>query len=285
MSAQADLYAVAANPVGHSLSPRIHARFAAQTGEHLHYGKFLVPREAFDDSVRAFFAAGGAGLNVSVPFKAEAARLADRPSPRVRLAGAANTLWLERGRLRAENTDGSGLVRDLLERHRITLRGRALLLIGAGGAARGVIGPLREAGVAEVLIANRTIENAQRLVELFHGDRLAACTLSGLGAALSAWRGRDWLVLNASSASLTGASLDVPAEAFAEAVAAYDMMYAARPTAFMAQANAAGCPRTLDGLGMLVEQAADAFACWRGTRPDTESVYRDLRGELIAAAG
>ncbi|MEZ5658789.1 MAG: shikimate dehydrogenase [Burkholderiaceae bacterium] len=286
MSGPADLYAVAANPVAHSLSPRIHARFATEAGQNLHYGRFLVPENGFSACARAFFAAGGRGLNVSVPFKSDAAALADSPSPRVLLAGAANTLWIERGRLVAENTDGSGLVRDLRERHRIDLAGRALILIGAGGAARGVIGPLCEAGVSTVLIANRTLANARVLAGTFAGHGgVSACALDDLSDALPLAPTRRWLVVNASAASLAGARLRLPERLFAGAEVCYDMMYGARPTPFMAQALAAGCVKVHDGLGMLVEQAADAFACWRGVRPRTRSIYRDLRHELAAAAG
>lgn len=284
MSAAPDWYVVAGHPVAHSRSPWIHARFAAQTGQRLHYGRLLAPLDAFAAGARAFFAAGGAGMNVTVPFKGEAARLADRPSARVLRAGAANTLWRVGARLHAENTDGSGLVRDLRQRHRIDPAGIGLLMVGAGGAARGVLGPLLEAGVGPVLIANRTLARAESLAADFAAaGAIDACTPAGLADALARWSCRRWLVLNASSAALDGQSQTLPVRAFAGAVAAYDMVYAARPTDFMAAATQAGCPRVFDGLGMLVEQAADSFACWRGVRPATAPVYAALRAQLAAA--
>lgn len=286
MSGQPDLYAVAGNPVSHSLSPVIHAAFATQTGEAVQYGRLRLPPDGFARGARAFFAAGGSGLNVTVPFKADAARLADDPGERVRRAGAANTLWPRRGRLVAENTDGIGLTRDLRERHGIELAGRDLLLIGAGGAARGVIGPLCEAGVARILIANRTRATAEELAGVFSDLECAitACALGDLEAAFEAWRPGRPLVLNASSAALSGERLDLPSSIFDEALAAYDMMYGADPTPFLVAAAEAGCRTCFDGLGMLVEQAAESFACWRGVRPDTAPVYRELRRRIAPAA-
>ncbi|KAA0212129.1 MAG: shikimate dehydrogenase [Lautropia sp.] len=282
-----DRYAVIGNPVAHSRSPSIHARFAKQTGEDLEYGRLLVPLDGFVEAVERFRDAGGRGLNVTLPFKPEAFAWAARRSERAQVAGAVNTLRFDREGAWGDNTDGAGLVRDLEGRLELALAGRSVLILGAGGATRGVLGPLLDAGVARLTIANRTPGRAIELVDEFlrtsasaaaAADRLRGCGFDDAGD------GHD-LVVNATSAGLAGDRLPIADALLAGAVLAYDMFYAARETAFVAQALAAGCRRACDGLGMLVEQAAESFLVWRGVRPLTAPVYEALRAELAAEAG
>jgi len=286
-----DRYAVIGNPVAHSRSPSIHARFAKQTGQDIEYGRLLAPLDGFVEAVERFRDAGGRGLNVTLPFKLEAFAWAARRSERAQLAGAVNTLRFDRDDAWGDNTDGAGLVRDLEDRLGLALAGRSVLILGAGGATRGVIGPLLEAGVARLTIANRTPSRAIELVDDFlraaesrapagsalPGTPLPAGRLRGCGFD-DAGGGHD-LVVNATSAGLAGERLPIADALLAGAVLAYDMFYAARETAFVAQALAAGCPRACDGLGMLVEQAAESFLAWRGVRPLTAPVYEALRAE------
>ena len=270
-----DRYVVAGNPVAHSRSPMIHARFAAQTGQDMEYRRMLVPLGGFAVAARAFFAAGGKGMNVTLPFKLDAFALADRLSSRSAQAGAANTLWQAGdGRLHGDNTDGAGLVRDL--RHNLGWRiaGARVLLLGAGGAARGAVGPLLEQAPAELVIANRTADKALALARCF----ATAGPVRGCG--FDALQGRFDLVINATSASLQG---DVPplADELLAPAACYDMAYASGHTAFLARAAAAGAPHLADGLGMLVEQAAESFYIWRGVRPETGILIEELRAEVV----
>jgi len=270
-----DRYVVAGNPVAHSRSPLIHARFAAQTGQDMEYRRLLVPLGGFAASAREFFAAGGKGMNVTVPFKLDAFALADRLSRRAEQAGAVNTLWLaDDGQLHGDNTDGAGLVRDLLHNLGWTIGGARLLLLGAGGAARGVLGPLLAQAPAELVIANRTADRALALAERF----AAVGPVRGCG--FDALRGHFDLVINGTSASLQG---DVPplADELLARAACYDMAYASGPTAFLARAAAAGTARRADGLGMLVEQAAESFYIWRGVRPETGALIEELRAEVV----
>ncbi len=282
-----DRYAVIGNPVAHSRSPSIHARFAKQTGEDVEYGRLLAPLDGFVEAVERFRDAGGRGLNVTLPFKPEAFAWAARRSERARVAGAVNTLRFDREGAWGDNTDGAGLVRDLEDRLELALAGRSVLILGAGGATRGVLGPLLDAGVARLTIANRTPGRAIELVDEFLRTSAsaapAASRLRGCGFD-DAGDGHD-LVVNATSAGLAGDRLPIADALLAGAVLAYDMFYAARETAFVAQALAAGCPRACDGLGMLVEQAAESFFVWRGVRPLTAPVYEALRAELAAEAG
>ena len=270
-----DRYVVAGNPVAHSRSPLIHARFAAQTGQDIEYRRLLVPLGGFAAAARAFFAGGGKGMNVTVPFKLDAFALADQLSARAREAGAVNTLWLaDDGQLHGDNTDGAGLVRDLLQNLGWRIRGARVLLLGAGGAARGVLGPLLEQAPAELVIANRSADKALALAGRF------AATGPVHGGGFDALHGRFDLVINGTSASLQG---DVPplADEVLATAACYDMAYASGPTAFLARAAAAGATRLADGLGMLVEQAAESFYIWRGLRPDTAALIRELRAEVV----
>jgi shikimate dehydrogenase len=268
-----DRYAVVGNPIGHSKSPVIHRLFAEQTGQSLSYDKMLVEQGAFNEEVSAFFALGGRGLNVTLPFKEEAFGYADELTPRAQLAGAVNTLMLRGdGTVLGDNTDGAGLVADLLSQG-WTLTGSRILLLGAGGAARGVVQPLLEQNPARVVIANRTPERAQAIAEAF-GDRVEA----GDYAALA---GQSFdLVINATSASLAGQLPPLPEGLVTSATCVYDMMYGAEPTAFLSWAREQGAEHLADGLGMLVGQAAEAFQLWRGVRPQTAPVIEALRAEL-----
>lgn len=270
---QPDRYAVMGNPIAHSKSPLIHRQFAGQTGQVLTYDAILVDIGRFTEAVDAFRRDGGKGLNVTVPFKQDAWRLASRRTPRAERAGAVNTLWWDGNeRLCGDTTDGVGLVRDLRDNHGIRIEGRRVLLVGAGGAARGVIEPLLAERPATLVIANRTPERAHELAAIFGG--LGPITGCGFGE-LS---GRSFdLAINATAAGLTGEVPPLPATVFAPGACAYDMMYGSEPTAFVRWSLAQGCARALDGLGMLVEQAAEAFFIWRGVRPDTAPVIARLR--------
>jgi shikimate dehydrogenase len=269
-----DLYAVVGNPVAHSKSPRIHAEFARQTGQDLVYEAILAPLEGFAAAVDAFRARGGRGMNVTVPFKLEAYRYATSHTPRAARAGAVNTLRFEPGRVLGDNTDGVGLARDIEVNLGVSLAGTRVLLLGAGGAARGVVLPLLECGPAVLVIANRTPERAAELRALF--PEFANLEGGGYGALA----GRHFeVVINATSASLSEALPPLPPEAFAPGAVAYDMMYGRASTPFLAFARAHGAGRCADGLGMLVEQAAESFFLWRGVRPDTAPVIELLRRE------
>lgn len=276
-----DRYAVLGNPVAHSQSPFIHAAFAAQTGEPVEYGRVLCPLDGFEAAVRAFAAEGGRGCNVTVPFKFEAPRLAAHVTPRAALAGAANVLRFDAGGWTADNTDGIGLVRDI-ERHAgQPLAGARVLLVGAGGGAAGVLGPFIEAGAAEVAVANRTPQKAEALVASHAGVAAArGCRLHAVPLATPG-EGYD-LVINASASSLHGAAVPVPAAVLGREALAVDLMYGPAAAPFLAWAHAHGA-RARDGLGMLVEQAAEACHFWRGVRPDTGPVLRALRERLDAA--
>ncbi|MCZ7565849.1 MAG: shikimate dehydrogenase [Burkholderiales bacterium] len=265
-----DRYAVVGNPVAHSRSPAIHAAFARQTGEDILYSRLLAPLDNFARTVAGFFDAGGKGVNVTLPFKGEAARLATKLSERARRAEAANTLRFDVDGIYGDNTDGPGLVRDLTVNLGAALAGRRVLLIGAGGAASGVVGALLGTGVARLVIANRTRERAEALARR-HGAPVAACGLEDLG-------GEPFDVLiNATSAGLAGAALPLPAGAVAPGAFAYDMAYGPLAEPFLAAAGLAGAARLADGLGMLVEQAAESFLVWRGIRPDSAPVLAELR--------
>ncbi len=268
-----DHYAVIGNPIAHSKSPQIHAAFARQTGQRMDYGRILGSLEDFAGDVRAFVADGGRGLNVTVPFKQEAwALLADR-SERAAAAGAVNTiLVLDDGRLRGDNTDGIGLVRDLRDNHGFDCTGQRVLLLGAGGAARGVLGALLEASPAALTIANRTPAKALALAQ-----GVAATAVDGCGLDDLAGRAFD-LIINATSSGLDGEVPALPHGLLAADAWVYDLVYGDAPTPFCRWGEAQGAARALDGLGMLVEQAAESFRLWRGVRPDTAPVIAMLRG-------
>ena len=300
-----DRYAVVGNPIAHSRSPGIHARFAAQTGQAIVYDRLLAPFEGFAATVRAFAAAGGRGLNVTVPFKVEACALATRLSERARAAGAVNTLGFDADGTWGDNTDGVGLVRDL-HRLAVPLAGATVVLLGAGGAARGVALPLLEAGVRRLVVANRTVARAQALVADLRqalpparAQALSACSLDALALAVDGDDGpagperagvepaglEPLVIVNATSAGLEGEAVALPPGLFARTALAYDMVYGAEPTGFMRMAQAQGAVAVADGLGMLVEQAAESFRLWRGVMPDPAPVLAAVRAELLAAAG
>ena len=270
-----DLYCVMGNPVEHSRSPWIHARFAQLTGQDLHYTKRLVPHDGFAQAVAAWRAEGGKGCNVTVPFKFESPALATSMTPRAQLAQASNTLRFDGESVLADNTDGIGLVTDIRNNAGVDLAGRDVLLVGAGGAAAGVLGTLIEAGPRRIAVANRTPSKAALLVErhtalaLAHRVELAAPDLAQL-------QGGFDVVVNATASSLSGAGVPVPATVLKRGSLACDMMYGPAAQGFMDWARGQGAiPR--DGLGMLVEQAAEAFLFWRGVRPPSAEVLAELR--------
>jgi shikimate dehydrogenase len=272
-----DLYCVMGNPVEHSKSPWIHARFAELTGQHLLYEKRLVPLDGFARAVREFAAHHGKGCNVTVPFKFEAPALATRLSPRALLAQAANTLRFDADGVFADNTDGVGLVNDISGNAGVGLNGRDVLLIGAGGAAAGVLGPLIEASPHRIVVANRTLDKARTLIE--RHDTLAIQHRVELAASDLAVRDRFDVVVNATASSLAGAAVPVPGAVLKPGALAYDMMYGPAAQGFLDWARENG-PVARDGLGMLVEQAAEAFLVWRGVRPPSSQVLGELRASL-----
>jgi shikimate dehydrogenase len=277
-----DRYAVLGNPVAHSQSPFIHAEFARQTGEAIEYARVLCPMDGFVEAVRAFAASGARGCNVTVPFKFQSGALAARVTPRAALAQAANVLRFDADGWLADNTDGIGLVRDIEGHAGFSLRGCRVLLIGAGGAAAGVLGPLIEARPSCLQLANRSEDKAAALVRRHAalaaaaGVRLGASGLDAAGASYD-------LVLNGSASSLGGAAVPVRDEVLRPGTLAVDLMYGDAARRFTQWARGLGAqPR--DGLGMLVEQAAEAFRVWRGVMPDTRPVLQRLRERLQAAA-
>jgi shikimate dehydrogenase len=277
-----DRYAVIGNPVAHSRSPWIHARFAEQTGEAIQYGRVLGTIGAFSADVHAFAQSGGRGMNVTVPFKLDAHALADTLTPRAAAAGAVNTLRFDAGPnagILGDNTDGIGLVRDIEGNLGVGLRGARVLLLGAGGAARGVVLPLFDSGLAALSIVNRTVSKAQKLVDHFSDAAHAANVRFSGGGADCVEAGPYDVIVNATAGSLDAALPDCDPGAFGPGTLAYDMMYSAEPTVFMRHAQKLGA-RESDGLGMLVEQAAESFFVWRGVRPESRAVLHALRLEL-----
>ncbi len=283
---QADRYAVAGNPVEHSRSPVIHSLFAQATGQSIDYGRLLCPLDAFKPTILAFAQAGAKGCNVTVPFKFEAFEMATRRSARAELAQAANTLRFDsaegpegqeatQGGWLADNTDGVGLVRDITLNAGVALKGQRILLLGAGGASAGVLGPLIEAHPAEIVMANRTVEKAQSIVDRHadwarqHGVTLSARPLNDPGQAFDVF-------INGTAASLSGSGIPVGPEVLRPGTLALDMMYGPAAEAFLSWAREHGAVGR-DGLGMLVEQAAESFFIWRGVRPNTTPVLAHMR--------
>lgn len=268
-----DLYAVIGNPIEHSKSPQIHNTFASQTGQDLAYDRLLGDIEDFEGDVKDFFASGGRGLNVTVPFKERAFRLVDELSTRAETAEAVNTIIaLDDQRLRGDNTDGIGLVTDLGCNHLFALKGARILLLGAGGAARGVARPLLESKPDKLVIANRTAKKALALAaKMAQYGPVTGCGFDELSG------GRFDLIVNATAAGLVGEVPKLPDDCLTSGGWTYDMVYDSRPTAFVHWGLARGAAKALDGLGMLVEQAAESFYLWRGVRPDTQSVITELR--------
>lgn len=266
-----DRYAVVGNPVAHSLSPEIHAAFARQTGQQIEYGKLLAPLDAFNSTVAQFRDAGGKGVNVTVPFKFAAFKFCDQWTSAAIDAQAVNTLDFRDGKIVGHNTDGAGLITDLERNLQSSIRDMRVLIMGAGGATCGIMQPLLDAHPESVVIANRTLEKAIKLVARFKksGIKLSATSYDMLAGA------QFDLVINATSAGLRDEMPPLPDGVFADGALAYDMVYG-RPTPFMDFARTRGA-QTADGLGMLVEQAAEAFWIWRGVRPEARPVIAHLR--------
>jgi len=282
MSAIESRYAVVGNPVAHSQSPFIHAAFAAQTGQPVRYERLLCAIDGFAAAVRGFAADGAHGCNVTMPFKFEAFELVAKTTPRARMAGACNTLRFDGDGWLGDNTDGAGLVRDIERNAGVGLAGARVLLVGAGGGAAGALGALMASGASEVVVANRSVEKARALVDRHTqapasttSARLVAAPLDGCGEAFD-------VVVNATATSVAGAPVPVAASALRRDGLAVDMMYGPAAAPFVAWANAHGASGR-DGLGMLVEQAAEAFLLWRGVEPETAPVLRALRARIAAA--
>lgn len=276
MSGPVDLYAVMGNPVAHSKSPLIHSMFASQTGQRLHYSAKLVSADGFEEAIEHFYQeeGGGHGLSITLPFKEQAWECAQHRTARAEKAGAVNTLWQSNdGVLHGDNTDGPGLVRDLMVNHQVALEQARILILGAGGAVRGVLEPVLEQKPAELVIANRTISKAETLAQLFPDKPVSACGFAEL-------TGRFDLIINGTSASLQGDLPPLPDSIVDENTVCYDMMYAREATTFNQWGLAQGAKQAIDGLGMLVEQAAEQFAIWRGVRPDTVPVLQVLREDM-----
>jgi shikimate dehydrogenase len=275
-----DRYGVVGHPVGHSWSPFIHGLFARDTGQDLSYRLFDFTAQEFEPRVRDFFALGGRGLNVTVPHKLAAVKIASQLTARAAHAGAVNTLAAQKdGTILGDNTDGAGLVRDLCDNLGLVIIRRRILIIGAGGATRGVIAPLLTLGPSEVVIANRTPERAQEMAGTF--AKLGPVRGTGVGAASDA---PFDLVINATSASLSGELPAIPAAVIGPETVCYDMAYGKTDTPFMQWALDLGCARAFQGWGMLVEQAAESFRVWRGVKPSTGSVLTALKERALTAS-
>lgn len=270
-----DLYAVFGNPINHSKSPHIHRQFAEQTGQDMHYTKQLVNEGEFEQTVKTFFAQGGKGLNITVPFKLNAFDFAQKLTARAERAGAVNTLAvLSDGRILGDNTDGIGMVHDM---HNIgwELEGKRILILGAGGAVRGILQPLLEEKPAQVVIANRTQSKAEELAKNFHdlGDVQAKSFEQLSGTTFD-------VVINGTSASMQGELPPLPDNLLAANACCYDMMYGAEPTIFLRWAKDFGAAKVADGLGMLIGQAAEAFYLWRQIRPEVVPVITAMRRQI-----
>lgn len=274
MPEHTDHYAVIGHPIDHSRSPHIHAAFAAQTAQAMTYGRLAAAAEAFPDTARAFFRDGGRGLNVTLPFKQQAATFAHRTSERAQAAGAVNTLARQADdTIIGDNTDGIGLVRALTDHLGLTLADKRILILGAGGAVRGVAAPLLDTRPGHLVIANRTPDKAETIAERFgQAGPVSACALANAAA-----NGPFDVVINAISAGLQGQMPALPGQLFATDAAAYDMIYADEATPFLRWAARQGITRYRDGFGMLVEQAAASFDIWRNQRPQTGVVIEQLR--------
>jgi len=271
-------YAVIGNPISHSKSPMIHTAFAQQTGQTLEYVALEAPVGGFAAAVDTFCKEGGCGLNITAPFKLDAIGYATTLKDRARLAGAANALLFDGAAVEADNFDGVGLLRDLEENQGVKLRGKRVLLLGAGGAARGALLPFLEAGPTELVVANRTVAKANALGEAFAPYGVVIAT--GYDMLAEEPAGHYDVVVNATSASLRGELPPVPASVFRRAALAYELAYGKGMTPFLRLALASGAERVCDGVGMLVEQAAEAFAWWRGVRPATRDMIQKLTQPL-----
>lgn len=278
MTVVPDRYAVTGYPVTHSKSPMIHALFAGQTGQSMVYERLELAPEVFKKGVQDFFAAGGKGLNVTVPHKESAWHLAQWRTPNAERAGAVNTLYLlDDGRMAGDNTDGTGLVRDIEINHGSSLKGRDILILGAGGAVRGVIPSLIKAGPASLTVVNRTLARAEALAQHF-ADLMPICVLS-YGQLASSGLSPDWII-NGSSGGLQGEMPALPDALIGSQTGCYDMVYAPGGTVFQHWSSERGAAMALDGSGMLVEQAAESFRIWRGVQPQTAPVIAALQADL-----
>ena len=282
MSAEAravDRYGVVGYPVAHSRSPLIHRLFAEQTGQNMHYERLKVPPDELEQAIGQFQRRAGRGLNVTVPHKAAACRIADRLSERASTADSVNTLAFADGDILGDNTDGIGLLRDLVVNRGLDLKGSSILLLGAGGAARGIVGPLLDRAPERMVIVNRTVNRAERIAERFarHGP-VRACSFDTIPA--GCWD----LIVNATSAGLKGETPPYPDTALSEDTLCYDLCYGLEPTPFCRWARERGATRVAAGWGMLVEQAAESFYIWRGIRPDTAPVLKRIAAGLDHAS-
>ncbi|WP_105902922.1 shikimate dehydrogenase [Vibrio gangliei] len=269
-----DQYAVFGNPISHSKSPFIHTLFARQTNQAMEYGIVEAPVDGFNDAAYQFFTSGGKGCNVTAPFKLDAYQFADRLTERAQLAQAVNTLKkLDDGQIIGDNTDGEGLVQDLLQ-NQAPLQDSRILLLGAGGAARGVIKPLLDQNPQQLVITNRTLSKAQALVDVFQGYG------SVCAQAMDSINGPFDVVINSTSAGLTGGLPEISPSIFSPQTVSYDMSYGGDKTLFNQWAKENGVLHAYDGLGMLVGQAAESFMLWRGLRPSIRQVLRELRKNL-----
>ena len=267
-----DRYGVMGYPVSHSRSPVIHRLFALQTNQHIQYELLQVSPDKLETAVRQFQRTGGKGLNVTVPHKSEVAKLCDHLSERASTAGAVNTLSFRESEIHGDNTDGIGLLRDLAINQGITLEGANILILGAGGATRGIVGPLLEMQPSSLCIANRTIDKAHALAEHFsHSGPVSACRFNMVPVS------EDYdLIINATSAGVRGETPPYPEAALSERTFCYDLSYGLKPTPFSTWAREHGAARSVMGWGMLVEQAAESFHIWRGVRPDTAPVLKQM---------
>ena len=275
-----DQYVVIGNPIAHSKSPEIHAHFATETTQDLQYTRLLAPLDGFTATVQAFIAQGGKGANVTVPFKLEAYALATKLTERAQAAGAVNTLKFDGENIVGDNTDGLGLVIDIIHNAGINFMGKRILLLGAGGAARGALLPFLQQHPSQLVLANRTLVKAEKLAQKFAQNFPDALPI--IAHSFDTLQGEFDIVINATSASLQADVPPIPVHVFGSATFAYDMMYGKQPTVFMQFASKHGAS-VRDGLGMLVEQAAEAFLIWRGVRPQTAAVYAALRAQLNEA--
>lgn len=280
-----DRYAVFGNPIEHSRSPQIHQLFAEQTGQDIHYDKQLVKTDQFHETAKAFFDAGGKGLNITVPFKQDACEFADKLTPRAALAAAVNTLIAEAdGSIVGDNTDGCGLIRDIRNNMQWPIAGKKVLVLGAGGAVRGILGPLLAEQPAQIDIVNRTASKATELAELIRqsqqdADKQASTRIQGGGYDSLPNEAVD-LIINGTSASLSGELPSLHNKLVHHQTCCYDMMYSASNTPFIDWALQCQCSHRSDGLGMLVEQAAESFYLWRKQRPKTQPVIQAIRQQL-----
>jgi len=268
-----DNYCVMGNPVAHSKSPQIHAAFAEQTRQKIFYQAILVDKGKFRDAIKEFQHQGGKGLNITVPFKRDAWEASDQMSRRAKRAAAVNTISLnDEGKITGDNTDGIGLIRDLTTNHKLSIKDKNVLILGAGGAVRGILDPLFDELPIRIVIANRTVSRAEKLIDTFsdRGD-VSACGFDELAG------GNFDIIINGTSASLQGDIPQLPESLINKNTCCYDMMYSETDTPFVAWAKVHGAGIALDGSGMLVEQAAESFYIWRGVRPETGSVIKSLK--------